>query len=73
MIITFNILNPTTKTMQSFKYIFNFQAGGLIMLEYDRVMVKLAIYQRTKEKTYAILCYVIGVILLTISIIDIRR
>jgi hypothetical protein len=73
LVLTFNIYNPSMNQMQAFKLIFNFQAGGLILLEFDRVMVKLSIFGGTKERTYAILCYVIGGILLAISIVDIRR
>ena len=74
LVLTFNLLNPSMSTMQSFKLIFNFQAGGLILLEYDRVMVNLEMFGGDgRSRIYTILGYVIGSVLLIISIIDIRR
>jgi Polycystin cation channel len=72
-IMTFNVFNPSVNLLQAFKLIFNFQAGGIILLEYDVVMVNLKLFSSDELNTYAVLIFIIGSVLLVISVIDMRR
>ena len=65
-------MNPSVNLLQSCKLIFNFQLDGIILLEYDVVMVNLKLFSERKQDVYAILVYIIGAILLAISSYDIK-
>lgn len=43
-IMTFNVFNPSVNLLQAFKLIFNFQNGGIILMEYDVIMVNLKLF-----------------------------
>ncbi|CDW72445.1 UNKNOWN [Stylonychia lemnae] len=71
--INFNIFNLNTNLMQSFKLIFQFQSSGLITLEYDTIILSAQLFSTNYFKTLSILIYIIGFILLAISIVSMRR
>lgn len=73
MVMTFNVYNPSVNILQAFKLIFNFQNGGIILLEYDVIMINLRLFSTDKQQTYAVLIFIIGSILFLISVIDMRR
>lgn len=60
-------------SMQTFKLIFNFQAGGIILLETDSFMMNLKLFTSKEQRTYVILLYIIGALLLALQIHDIKR
>jgi hypothetical protein len=43
------------------------------MLESDLVMMRLKLYETNRTKSYAIMSYVVGGILIVISVIDVNR
>jgi hypothetical protein len=73
LVMTFNVFNPSVNLLQAFKLIFNFQNGGIILLEYDVIMVNLKLFAADHQNAYAVLIFIIGSVLLAISIIDIKR
>ena len=72
-IMAFNIYNPSINVLQSFKLIFQFTPSGLITVDYDNFLVSLKLYATNFQTILSILIYIIGFILLVISIIDMRR
>ena len=71
--MAFNIYNPSINVLQSFKLIFQFTPSGLITVDYDNFLVSLKLYATNFQTILSILIYIIGFILLVISIIDMRR
>jgi hypothetical protein len=53
--------------------IFNFQVGGIILLEYDVITVNLKLFANDRQEFYSIMVFIIGSILLVISVIDMKR
>jgi hypothetical protein len=72
-IMTFNLYNPSVNILQEFMLIFNFQVGGIILLEYDVITVNLKLFANDRQEFYSIMVFIIGSILLVISVIDMKR
>eukprot|EP00347_Sterkiella_histriomuscorum_P019102 403342941 len=72
-IITLNMYNQNTNLLQAFKLIFQFQANGIITLEQDSILINMKLYSSNFLIALSALIYIIGFILLAISILDVRR
>ena len=73
LIVTFNIFNPSLNSVQSFKLINSVQSGGIVVMEYDDINVNLQLFQYSDQKLQSILIFIIGAVLLIISILDMRN